>query len=92
MMQRNKNEKALYAVDDVIVLQQSFFMPVISHAVPGNGNGNGNRYGWGNRDGPARGSVTRGPLGAPEPSIFLLGSGMVGLAGWIAEVRRKLGR
>ena len=66
------------------------FMPVISSAVPGNGNGNGNgnHHGWGNGDGPAPG--TGGPVGVPEPGIlFLLGSGMLGLAGWMVA-RRKL--
>ena len=65
-------------------------MPVISSAVPGNGNGygNGNHHGWGNGDGPAPGAG--GSVGVPEPGIlFLLGSGMLGLAGWMVA-RRKL--
>ena len=68
------------------------FMPVISSAVPGNGNGNGNgnHHGWGNGDGPAPGTAPGGPVGVPEPGIlFLLGSGMLGLAGWMVA-RRKL--
>ncbi len=91
--------KKLFSLLLLILFVAGFlFMPLISSAAPGNENGNGNHYGWnngngnhhgwGNGDGPAPG--TGGPVGVSEPGIlFLLGSGMLGLAGWMVA-RRKL--
>ena len=73
--------------------------PVISSAVPGNGNGNsnaggnGNHYGWGNGSGGGTGTITGtvSPVAVPEPGImFLLVSGIIGLAGWVAIRKRMI--
>jgi hypothetical protein len=69
--------------------------PVLSSAVPGNGNagGNGNHYGWGNGGGSGTGTITGtvSPVSVPEPGIlFLLVSGIVGLAGWVAIRKRMI--
>jgi hypothetical protein len=73
--------------------------PLISSAVPGNGNGNsnaggnGNHYGWGNGSGSGTGTITGtgSPVSVPEPGIlFLLVSGFVGLAGWVAIRKRMI--
>jgi hypothetical protein len=64
-------------------------MPVISSAVPNDYKGKGNHRGWSNGNSnpvPVGNSNSNGgTVPVPEPlTLFLLGSGIVGLAGWTA--------